>query len=95
MLKLYKVTSALVCGYGADQGVSWGNSQRSREQVCTILETEVFDEVNNVLAETYKNIKSAVWSTYQGLLKNEKAQTIGISDDEFLALSSEERDALL
>lgn len=80
MLKLYKVTTALVAASESDQNA---------------LAADVFDEVNNSLATTFKTIKSTVWSTYQSLLKNERAQTVGITDDDFHVLSAAEKEELL
>ena len=57
MLKLYKMTTALVAASESDEN---------------LLVTSVFDEVNSPLS-TFKGIKNAVWNTYQCLLKNERA----------------------
>lgn len=57
MLKLYKLATALVASSDADED---------------ILVSSIFDEVNCTLA-TFKGVKSALWSTYQCLLRNERA----------------------
>lgn len=59
------------------------------------LQTDVFDQVNNTFARTFKNIKNAVWGTYMALLGNEGAQTIGLTDEDVTNLPSQERDELI